>query len=80
MGEALIYGTIGATLTEWQEGPGNGGYDGNGFLYGVGVDYLVSPQFFIGAEYLVRDVESDWTGGTFDADLDTLTLRAGMKF
>jgi outer membrane immunogenic protein len=81
MGDALIYGTIGATFTKWQEDTLSGN-DGSGFLYGVGVDYLVSPQVFLGAEYLVRDIESDWnnTGGTFDADLDTFTLRAGMKF
>lgn len=82
MNNVLFYGTLGATFTEWQEGSGNGGFDGNGFVYGVGLDYLVSSKFFVGAEYLARDVESDWNdgGSTFDADMDTFTLRAGMKF
>jgi len=82
MDNVLFYGTVGATFTEWQEDAGFGGHEGNGFLYGVGVDYLVSTNFFIGAEYLVRDVTSDWnnSGGTFDADVNTFTLRVGMTF
>lgn len=79
-GSLLVYGTIGGSFTNWQEGTGFGGYDGNGFLYGVGMDYLVSPQFFVGADYIVRDVSSDWPGGTFDADVDTFSVRAGMNF
>lgn len=83
MNNVLVYGTVGATFTQWQEGVGSGGNDGNGFLYGVGVDYLVSPRFFVGAEYIVRDVTSDWNnnpGDYFDADVNTLTLRVGLKF
>lgn len=81
-GNALFYGTLGGTFTEWQEGAGDGGYDGDGLLYGVGVDYHVSPQVLIGAEYIRRDVESEWNtaGETFDADPSTFTLRVGMTF
>lgn len=83
MTNVLFYGTVGATFTQWQEGPGSGGNDGDGFLYGVGIDYLISPRFFVGAEYLARDVTSDWNNDpadSFDADVDTITLRAGLKF
>lgn len=82
MGNALFYGTIGGTFTQWQEGSGNGGFDGDGLLYGVGVDFLVSPRLFVGAEYLRRDVTSDWTaaGDTFDADPSTFSLRTAFRF
>jgi outer membrane immunogenic protein len=78
----LVYGTIGATFSVWKEEVDEGNFNGDGLSYGVGVDYLVSPRVFVGAEYLVRDVTSDWniSGGTFDADVETLTLRVGMKF
>ena len=82
MQNVLVYGTIGSTITKWNEGF-VGGYAGNGVLYGVGVDYLVSPRFFVGAEYLVRDVKSEWNDAPveyFDADVNTLTLRLGLKF
>lgn len=76
----LVYGTLGATFSTWDEG-GNS-FDGTGILYGIGVDYLVSPRFFVGGEFLVRDMESDWnsSGDTLDADVNTLALRVGMKF
>ena len=43
----------------------------------------MSPRFFVGAEYLVRAVTSDWNnnpGDYFDAKFNTLTLRVGRKF
>lgn len=81
-GDALFYGALGTTFTKWQEGEGDGGYGGDGLLYGIGLDYKVSPQVFVGAEYLRRNVTSDWNtaGETFDADPSTLTLRVGMSF
>lgn len=80
MDNVLVYGTLGGTFTTWDEG-GNS-FDGNGVVYGVGADYLVSPSLFVGAEYVVRDVTSDWNSGgnTLDADINTLSLRVGMKF
>jgi outer membrane immunogenic protein len=79
-GSVLVYGTLGATFSTWDEG-GNS-FDGNGTLYGLGVDVLVSPNFVVGAEYLTRDMTSDWnnTGGTLDADVNTFTVRAAYKF
>lgn len=81
MDSLLVYGTLGGTFTQWDEG-GGAPFDGDGTVYGVGVDYLVSPSFFVGAEYLVRNVTSDWntSGSTLDADMNTLSLRAGIKF
>jgi outer membrane immunogenic protein len=80
MDKVLFYGTFGGTLTKWNEGGSS--FDGGGMLYGVGVDYLVSPQFVVGAEYLRRDVTSEYetSGDTFDADVDTFSLRLNYKF
>jgi outer membrane immunogenic protein len=79
-GNALIYGTVGATASRWTESDES--FGGRGFLYGIGVDYLVSPTIFLGGEYVIRDIENDWNtdGDTLDADLGTLSLRLGMKF
>ena len=79
-GNALIYGTIGATSSRWTESDES--FGGRGLLYGVGVDYLVSPTIFLGGEYVIRDIENDWNtdGDTLDADLGSLSLRLGMKF
>jgi outer membrane immunogenic protein len=76
----LVYGTLGATFSTWDEGGDS--FDGDGLLIGIGVDYLVSPSFFVGSEFLVRDMKSDWnaSGDTLDADVNTFGIRAGMKF
>ena len=81
VGNALVYGTLGATFTTWDEGS-NGPFSGNGVLYGLGVDYHISPSFFVGAEVARRSITSDWniSGDTLDADLTTLSLRAGVTF
>ena len=76
----LFYGTLGGTLTKWNESGDS--FNGNGTNYGVGVDYLVAPQVIVGAEYVRRDVTADWAddGSTFDADVDTYSLRVSYKF
>lgn len=80
VGRALFYGTLGMTFTQWQEG-NESGLDGNGLLIGLGVDFLVSPNMVVGAEYVYRDVTSDWNAtDTFEADIRTFTLRAAYKF
>lgn len=81
-GDALIYGAPGTTFTKWQEGTGNGRYGGDGQLYGIGLDYKAPPEVFVGAEYLRRNVTSEWTtaGDMFDVDPSTLTLRDGLSF
>ncbi len=76
----LVYGTLGTTFSTWDESGFSG--DGTGLLYGVGAEYLVTSHFFVGAEYLVRDMKSDWnsSGEELEADVNTIALRVGMKF
>jgi outer membrane immunogenic protein len=78
----LFYGVLGGTFSQWEEGAGSPSFDGDGLLYGIGVDYKITPAVFIGADYIRRDVTSDWTtlGNTFEADPTTLTVRVGMSF
>jgi outer membrane immunogenic protein len=77
----LVYGTVGISDTRWNEfsGPEN---QGRGLLLGAGVDYLVTRNLFVGAEVVTRDLRSDYNGTTDEvrADLNTLTLRLGLKF
>ncbi|MEZ5958054.1 MAG: porin family protein [Hyphomonadaceae bacterium] len=42
-------------------------------LYGVGVQYAVSPQWTIGAEYLVRDFDSEVSTNPLDYRMDVGT-------
>ena len=75
-----FYGTLGYGFSEFQDGavaPANL-YDVKGVLVGFGVEQMVTDRFFVGGEVLQRGMNSD--SGGFDADLATLTLRAGMTF
>ena len=79
MDRALIYGVLGYGFSEYEDGntdPGNL-YDIEAPIFGLGVDYMVSDRFMIGAEILRRDLDS---GDYFQADLTTVTLRAGVSF
>jgi opacity protein-like surface antigen len=75
-GTALVYGSLGYSLATYS----NDGDKSNigGLLYGLGADYLVSDRVFLGAEYVKRRADDASLG--FDADLDTFSLRMGLKF
>ncbi len=78
---ALVYGVLGYGWSEYEDGDEDPTslYNVKGAIFGLGVDYLVSDRVFLGAEVLHRDIgESD--AEYFDADLTTVTLRAGLKF
>ena len=76
----LLYATIGKTFSKWNESTER--FSGDGLLYGVGVDYMISSHFVVGGEYVMRDIQSEWntSGDTFDADGGTLSVRASYKF
>jgi outer membrane immunogenic protein len=78
---ALIYGVLGYSLGSYDEGVGN--WDPSGFSYGLGVDVMATQRLTVGVEYLSRNLNGDNPNGLgkeFDVDLDTLSLRVGLKF
>lgn len=85
VGDILTYATIGYSTATLKEAPGNVDVTTDGFSYGVGIDYMVSGQFFVGAEYLKRNLETDYTSSGFpdytgEADNFSIALRVGMTF
>ena len=76
---ALVYGVLGYGFSEYEEGDETALFDVDGAIFGLGVDYLVSDRMFVGAEVLSRDIGRSGNG-PFDADVTTVTLRAGLKF
>ncbi|MEJ6812897.1 MAG: hypothetical protein QNK87_01355 [Octadecabacter sp.] len=57
-------------------------YGIGGINYGIGVDYAISDNFVIGAEYLIRDLSGDNPDGTniTTIDFDTISVRAIYNF
>lgn len=80
-GDALIYAAAGASTATASFGPVED-YAMSGTNYGVGVDYAVTDNAFVGVDYTIRDFTDDLTGGDYvDArGLSTISIRAGFTF
>lgn len=78
VGDAMVFGVAGWSLATWDEA-GAPELASSGINLGVGVDYLLNDRFFIGAEYLFRDLDEDATA-EFSASLQSVQIRAGLKF
>ena len=78
----LIYGVLGYTMGGYSDDQPGSEWDIGGINYGIGVDYAISDNFVIGAEYLIRDLSGDNPGGTniTTIDFDTISVRAIYKF
>lgn len=73
-GKLLVSGIVGYSTAKWDENGTSSTADG--MSYGLGADYLITDNFFVGAEYLKRNLDTD----AFDGDVDTLQARIGYKF
>lgn len=81
-GRGLYYGVLGYSRDEYYRDGASIKSTGGGVLFGVGVDYMMTDKVFVGAEYLRRNLKNDANVDYIDleSDIDTLSLRVGMKF
>lgn len=76
LGNALVFVSGGYTMATYSDGS-----EGNGWNIGAGVDYMVTDRFFIGGEYVYRDItDSLVTPATWQDKVGTIQVRAGIKF
>ncbi len=83
-GDFLMYGVLGYTMSQYDDDTTFSGdeFDIGGINYGIGVDYAISNNFVIGAEYLIRDLSGNepvWQN-VATIDFDTISVRAIYKF
>lgn len=81
----LFYGVLGYSWANMVESPGNVDETIKGLNYGLGVEYQLNNRVFIGAEYLRRNLDVDYTSSgfpTFTGDVasKSFSLRLGMIF
>lgn len=81
-GPMHIYGLLGYSWAKYEE---NGGVfvDADGLAFGLGAEYAVSKQVTLGLEYLGRRVSGPVSispTDILDFDIDTVTLKAGLRF
>lgn len=86
LGKALVYVSAGfatASFTNDPSDPVGNSNTMNGWLVGVGVDYMVTDKFFVGAEYVYRDMRNDdfWDPADgLNGQVSTAQIRGGMRF
>ncbi len=81
---ALAYGFVGYSIGSWVDGGFGDTMSSSGMNYGAGLDFLVTDQVFVGAEFIFRDLLSDpypsSSNTTSGVGLQSIAIRAGMKF
>lgn len=76
MDRALVYASGGYSFANY-----SGGDEGAGFNVGAGVDFLVTDNIFVGAEYIYRDIEDTVVDpAAWDEQLGTIQARVGITF
>ncbi len=78
----MVYGILGYSRSEFDVITNTTGDEGTlaGISYGIGVDYAISTNFVIGAEYLARNLDGSIQGTSIETDMNSLSLRASYRF
>lgn len=79
MGNFMAYGAVGFSQGTVLPGTPTE-FDSDGMNFGIGVEYNISEQFFLGADLTRRDLSGSSPLTTFDLEADTLSLRGGFRF
>lgn len=75
---ALVYVSGGYSLATYDDVAGS---EGGGFNVGAGVDFLVSDNVFVGAEYIYRDIDDTVNDpSTWTDQFGTIQARVGITF
>ncbi len=75
---AMFYGALGYSMGDGTA-PG-GPLDLDGFNIGLGAEFNVTDSMFLGLDYTARDMDGTVGAFTYEGDVDTLTLRFGLRF
>lgn len=80
-GQAMAYGVAGWS-TGHQASGGSDTLDFTGLNYGAGLEYKLGDRYFVGAEYLVREMSGTYNTitNTGDIDLQSVKIRVGWQF
>ncbi len=81
-GQVLYYGVLGYSKNTYFRTNASINSTGNGLAYGIGAEFAASDRVFVGAEILRRNFQNDrnvdYVG--ISGDIQTVSIRAGMKF
>lgn len=81
VGKALPYAVLGYSIAHLDAVTNQ--VPSAGLTYGAGVDYMINDHIFVGAEYLIRDMEGTSQQSpltTIETTIQSAQLRVGWKF
>ncbi len=82
-GNMLAFGFIGYSMSAY-DNQFDEAKSMSGLNYGAGVDFLIGDNMFVGAEYIVRDLNGEGNtvqpGQTREAQIQAVQLRVGWNF
>ena len=80
LNKVLVYGFAGYSASSFTDVAGT--YAASGLNYGAGVDLMLGSRYFVGAEYIARNLVGGTSnaGQTRDTNLQEVQIRAGIKF
>ena len=74
----LAYGVVGGSFISSTFGPND--INASGLNFGAGVDFMLTDNLIIGAEYLARRTSEEFLDADVEIEMDTVSLRATYKF
>lgn len=78
-GNALVYGVAGMSTGNFEIY--NSGVNVSGYNVGIGLDYLITPNNFVGIEYLSRSMNGVVLGpDDVEVNVNSVSLRVGYLF
>lgn len=78
-GSFLFYGALGWSWATTSSVAADGDLDG--LNYGLGVEYNVTDNVMLGLDYTAREMDGDFNPNlAYDGDVETLSVRIGMRF
>ena len=81
-GKVLAYGVAGMSFSTYDSN-GSDQYASSGFAYGAGVDVMLGANMFVGAEYLMREIEGYGASNTLSGRrgfIDSAQILVGWNF
>lgn len=85
MGRVMLYGFAGYSTATMYENAVAPAQTIDGMNFGAGIDYQITDRFFVGLEYVARDLSGDFDqvtfpGWTFEGPSSSINLRVGLSF
>ncbi|MBF9029516.1 outer membrane beta-barrel protein [Rhodobacterales bacterium HKCCE3408] len=79
-GDVMLYGAAGWSWATFDNVAAGTEADLDGYNLGLGVEYNINENFFVGLDYTARTLDGEAGVSSFEFDTNTATISAGFRF